>query len=446
MSCNTNILIASAFFTAAALGSHTGRAQDLLLTNGRVIVGTGQVIEHGFVAVRGGHIAEVGDDARVPTNKAGTRIDLAGMTVMAGFIDDHRHIVQGPGPSPVGPANVVNLDDFFAHDAADAMRDLLEAGFTTVEAGGDDPVSIMKLKRMVDSGRIEGPRLFTCAPVPTVRFASEVEVRVAIDRAQQMGANSICENVYPQIPWPFHPPETENKDFAAGVGEAKKLGMLFQVHAVSPPAMLEAVRMGATRFVHSTHYDWMTPEQAREIAASGAIVASSTNVPGAVFNVFSQDNQPHYRSGRHWPEGDAGGEAEGRSAAFMPLNLRTLYDNGVKIAYSGDAFPYTTHTPYKQRQVLEQELKTLSLVFSPTDIIKIMGQNSADFLNAGSDRGTLEQGKLADMVVLRGDPLQGYWNLLGPVLVIKGGEIVVDKRERTRSGHSPASATSARPH
>ncbi len=419
----------AAIFALAALAASSAPAQNLTLTHARIITGTSTVIDSGTVTIQNGKIASVtpGD---APANTPGQRLDLAGMTVMAGFIDDHRHILQPPGPSPIGPAGIDTVDAFLAPTggAAAAMRDLLEAGFTTVQAGGDDPMGIMRLKQLIESGQIKGPHLLTCYPVPTFRMKSEDEVRAAVDKAKELHFDSTCEDVYPIVPWPVNPSEQENKNFAAGVAEAKKVGILFQVHAVSPQAMVAAANMGETRFVHSTHYDWMTPEQAAQIKAAGAIVASSTNVPGANFGVFSEDNQPHYRSGKHWPEGDLGGEAQGRAAAYMVLNLRTLYDNGVEIGLSCDAFPYTTHTPYQQAEVFKQELNGLNLLFSPTDMIKIMGQGSADFLNLGQDRGTVEVGKLADLVVLRGNPLDGYWNFLNPALVIKAGEIVVDKR------------------
>jgi imidazolonepropionase-like amidohydrolase len=105
------------------------------------------------------------------------------------------------------------------------------------------------------------------------------------------------------------------------------------------------------------------------------------------------------------------------------VNGRTLFDNGV-------VYGYCTDTTYEATAALAQELKVLNLVFSPIDLIKIMGPNSAAVIGKGKEIGTLEPGKLADIVVLTGNPLDGYWNLLTDVMTIKGGQVLVDKRPR----------------
>ena len=89
---NRPLALISVMLASLALPSRAG-AQDLVISNARIIVGNGSVIESGAVVVRGGRIASVGAGVATP---AGVRqIDARGMTVMPGFIDGHRHIISG---------------------------------------------------------------------------------------------------------------------------------------------------------------------------------------------------------------------------------------------------------------------------------------------------------------------------------------------------------------
>jgi imidazolonepropionase-like amidohydrolase len=63
-----------------------------------------------------------------------------------------------------------------------------------------------------------------------------------------------------------------------------------------------------------------------------------------------------------------------------------------------------------------------------------MGPNSAKFIDHENDRGTLEVGKLGDLVVLGGNPFDGFWNFLTAEVVVKGGEIMIDKRGQPNAG------------
>jgi imidazolonepropionase-like amidohydrolase len=404
---------------ALALGiTSAASAQNLVASNARIIVRPGQTIERGSIVVTNGRITSVGPG--VPTGVPGgaTTIDGTGMTVMAGFIDDHRHIIQGRGG---------NVPMWLKDQAPARMMELLESGVTTVQSGGDDDAGVLELKKLIASGQMKGPRIIASGRVPTARMKDEAEVRAAVQQAVKNGADSIAEVHYPDKVWPYAPTEQETKNLAAGIDEARKLGVEFQVHAVSDLSLVDSVGFGARKLVHSVNINFVTKEQAKKVAAAGAQVASITGFGAPNFNVFSQDNLPKFRDGKPWPEGIVDSQGVGQEAGYMPVNLRTLYDAGVEVSYATD-------TTFNAIAALAHELRGLQLVFSPTDLITIMGPNSAKFIDRDKDLGTLEVGKLGDLVVLGGNPFDGYWNFLTAVVVAKEGKVMVDKRGQPDAG------------
>jgi imidazolonepropionase-like amidohydrolase len=396
-------------FVLSILTAGAAVAQDLVISNARIIVGNGQVVDKGTIIIKNGKIDSVGAPPAHSLGRGVTRIDGTGKTLIAGYIDVHRHLV----PSPA--------DKFLKEDAADRMKELLEAGFTSVQSGGDDNAGILKLKQMIESGQMKGPRVFASARFPISTMGSEEEVRAAIHAAKASGADSIAEVHYPakEPPSPITAKETRN--LLAALDEAHKLGIPLQIHAVSPAAMVEAAAIGGKKLIHTPHNDWVSDAQADVIREDGAEVASCTGFGPPVFDVFNHDNKPTFRDGKPWPQGIVSNEGQGREGGFLPINGRTLFDHGVSYAYCTD-------TTFNATAALNQELKTLNLVFSPIDIVRIMGPSSAKFLDHGQDLGTLEPGKIADILVLGGNPLVGYWNFMTAEVVIKGGVVMVDKR------------------
>jgi imidazolonepropionase-like amidohydrolase len=165
----------------------------------------------------------------------------------------------------------------------------------------------------------------------------------------------------------------------------------------------------------------MSKEDAKKLAASGTKILGTVGFGTPVFGVFAQDNKARFRDGKAWPEGIVDGVRLGEEAGYMPVNARTAWDAGAILGYCTD----TTYDPLAG---LDHELKTLNPMFSMQDLIKMMGPNTASYIQMSDQLGTIEAGKLADLVLLDGNPLDGYWNWLKTKLVVKGGVIVVDKR------------------
>jgi imidazolonepropionase-like amidohydrolase len=374
-------------------------AQDLTITNVRIVAASGTVIDRGSIVVRAGKIVSAGAGALSgPPSPAGRTIDARGMTAMPGLIDAHKHINTGP-------------------DEKAQMQALLEAGYTTVLSGGGPADGNLTLKDHIDRGVINGPRIIPSGRIALANNTPEM-ARAQIRALAGMGIKFTGEILLTPVPGPT---AQEIEVLRAVVDEGKKAGVNIQVHAVSSPAMMAAIDAGVRLLVHLPNKDWVSREDAKKLAASGARILTTSGFGAPVFGVFADDNKPRFRDGKPWPEGIIDGVRLGEEAGYMLVNARTVWDQGAILGYCTD-------TTYDPKAGLDHELKGLNVMFSMRDLVKLMGPNTASYIQMADQLGTLEPGKLADIILLDGDPLEGSWNWLKTKVVIKGGVIVVDKR------------------
>ena len=387
-------------------------AQEVAITNARVIVGSGAVIESGTIIVRGGKIVSVAPGA-APTQ--GLRvIDAKGMAAMPGFIDGHKHVNGGP-------------------NEAAQMQSLLEAGYTTILMGGGQADSNIALAERVNSGTINGPRLIPSGQVSLRQ--TPAEARAAIQALAAKGVKHTGEIGLTPEP---APPQAEIEVLKAIVDEAAKAGVQVNVHAVSSPAMVAAIDAGVRRLVHLPNKDWTSYEQATKVGSSSSIVAGliafgapiiDRESPAPAPVQFPRDNTTRFRDSKPWPEAIAGanrdpqGKATGTEGGYTIINARRIWD-----ATGGRGISYSTDQNYADLVVLEHELKSFSIVFSMPDIHRIIGPNAAEYVGMADRIGTLEAGKLADIILIDGNPTQNIYEMLKTKVVLKEGKVVVDKR------------------
>ncbi len=388
--------IASVALSTCVASGSGAHAQDLVVTNARIVVGNGTVIERGSIVIRGGKIASV---AAGTADAPGTQtIDAQGMTALPGFIDGHRHVNTGPNEKS-------------------EMQALLDAGYTTILSGGGPAEGNIALRDHIESGALRGPRIIPSGRVD-LAMNTPAEVRAETQRLAKLGVEWIGEMTLTPKPGPT-PAEMEN--LRALLDEAKKAGVRVQIHAVSPQTMMAAVDAGVKYLVHTPHFGWLAFDDAKRVAANGVKQLSTIGFGVPVFGVFAADNNPRFRDGKPWPESILQGDGRGQEAGYKAVNARTSWDAGV-------VYGYGTDTNYDPKAGLAHELKSLNLMFSPHDIVELMGPHSASYIEMSQELGTLEAGKLADVVIVDGNPLDGYWNLLNTRVVLKGGVVVSDQR------------------
>jgi hypothetical protein len=194
--------------------------------------------------------------------------------------------------------------------------------------------------------------------------------------------------------------------------------------------------------VHLPNKDFTNYEQAQRVAETGSIVAGliafgapniDTLSQGAAPVQWPKDNTARFRDGKPWPEAIAGanrdpkGRATGTEGGYTIINARRIWDADPEHR----TISYSTDQNADDLVVLEHELKSFSIVFSMADIHRIIGLNAARYVGMADQIGTLEAGKLADIILLEGDPTKNIYEMLTTKVVLKEGKVVVDKRPNT---------------
>ena len=393
-------------------------AADLLITNARVIDGTGRIIEEGSLLIEGEHILAIAEGSTDPQNAR--VIDAGGMTMLPGFIDTHRHIFD------LSLTSEQQLRDWVEAEMPARLAELLSAGITTTMSNADPFPYVLEVRQQIRDGELPGPRLLAAGPALTapaghpagtffmdntfIRSTASIELsdagqaRMAVRELAEAGVDAI-KIVYSG--WPAAPMMTDAV-LAAIVEEADAVGLPTIVHTATVDEFLAAAASGVGQFVHSPHGGTILGTGLAQILVDAEIPVATTVAPWSP-PVFAARGEayPEWRRTRH----------DGRLE-----NVRLLNNAGVTLAFGTDS------PEVLRPSSLLTEATLLNRVLSSTEVLAAMTHNAAVYLNLNHEIGTLEPGKLADIVILDGDPIMDIANLGNVQIVVKAGKIAVDNR------------------
>jgi imidazolonepropionase-like amidohydrolase len=415
-------------------------SEEIVAVKGGLLFdGTGaQPVEDGAVLVKGSKIADVGPSKEVNVPEGARVIDARGTTVLPGLMDLHVHIFQ-----MIGAKNP--LERFLIPPslsllyAAKHARDLLEAGFTTArdlvypfpDYSGRDMVS---LRKAIERGLVRGCRLFvagvvtsTASHLDVIRPAPLREMCVTADGVDEVRKQTrAC--LAEEVDWikttstggmagsMLNQPGYRNytlEELEAIVDEAHAMGVRVASHSEGIVGCRSAVEAGIDTIEHASELD---DDLIEEVLRKDLYVVP-TMAPS------------HYRTDvLGLPSVYLPKELSGRS--FYEVHLesqRRAHEAGIKMAMGTDCgyvFP-----PGKNAYELELYVRMIGM--SPEEALLTATRNAADALGRLDDLGTIEEGKIADLVVVEGNPLEDIKILQNPSnirVVMKEGKIEVDRR------------------
>jgi len=223
------------------------------------------------------------------------------------------------------------------------------------------------------------------------------------------------------------------EELQAALRIARQRGMPVAVHATSPEAVKRAVRAGA----HSIEHGYILDEEAGDLKAQhGVFYVPTLALSHLTADQASTPYEQSYCEQHVLPDG-----YRQRANHFAPGHedsFRMALAAGVKVASGSDQGP--------PREAALLEIEFLARCgLGPHGAIVAATRTAAELCRAEDRLGTIEPGKLADLVVVAGDPLRDIHNLRRLLLVVKGGQVVVDKRQVPQSDpYSPSPARRGR--
>jgi imidazolonepropionase-like amidohydrolase len=400
----------------------------LLLTNARVLDGTGGISERATVRIAEGRIAEVGAGVDVSSQPGLDVLDLAGLTVMPALVDAHVHLSAYETLPPPKRGEEPRTPALRYFELVKEASALVGAGVLTVRDVGSFDDHALHLRQAVRLGLADGPRILTCARIVSAtspgcrifttmyrpadgaddaRKAAREQIAAGADFVKVMATGA--RSVMLEDP---EPAQLTAAELEAIVDEAHRLGKRVAAHAEGLAGARLAIEAGVDTIEHglSLHRE---PELLERMVAAGQVLVPTLST----FHDVSEDHAEKYPC--------ALVEQAKRQREEAYLTLVSARDGGVTLAMGFDSYPLGRNALELVRMA-EGGLTAMEAIVAATS-------GAATACGLAGEVGVVAPGAYADLLVVDADPVAEPRALLDEdrlELVLQGGAIVRRLRER----------------
>lgn len=395
----------------------------LVLRGGRIWDGTGAPARPGTVVITRNKISAILAPGATGWPADAKVIDVGGKTVMPGLIDLHTHLDYRQPDNSEG--RVHNAADG-ALRGVERLRYYIESGITSVRDVGSAGDTPFLLKSWVAEGRLAGPRVFAAGEVITGRGGHGAEVSTEHDRPlpaarEAAGPDDWREAVREQfrkgadlIKVTSHFSEAEIK---AAVEEAHELGL--KITADAETFYIErAVKAGIDMIEHPLP----RTEATIRLMAERGVQSDPTLIPYLI--IFANSGGYFGSTSRRF--------TFGKEQNFALV--KKMKEAGVKLGIGTDlVVDWFEYLPWPYHEEMRQ---FMALGYTLPEVLGIATRVNAELLDMGDKLGTLEVGKLADVLVVNGNPDQRLEDLGKVDVVVRDGRVQVEGGRTVYARHA----------
>jgi imidazolonepropionase-like amidohydrolase len=413
-------------------------AQTVVIHAGRMIdTAHKQVRERVSIVLTGNRVTAVQDGFSSP--KDAEIIDLSNSTVLPGLIDCHKHLTMHLGSGSFFQDLVTeNVADSAFYAAANARATLLN-GFTSVRDVGSRGTVDVSLKKAIEHGLVIGPRVWAAGQIigPTGGHSdsangvaegisspewsdsivdSPEEARKAVREHRRAGTDLIKIVPSGGVGSFGDDPKLQlmaNDEIKSVIDAAHALNMKVAAHAHGKAAIDNCVRLGIDSIEHGTYAD---EESFTLMKEHGTYLVPTVYIAYSLFQTAKEHPEqlpPHIRA---------------KIQAIEPVieaMFTHAYQAGVKIAMGTDSFGNFRGDFTPAKEITEM----VRLGMTPMDALAATTVSGADLIGDSQDIGSIEPGKLADIVAVSGDPLHDITEVERVTFVMKDGRVYKRNQE-----------------